>query len=127
MAATSKKSVKEALESAIDPAQLEELVREALSAKKEMPVDVPVELDCPKCKHHFRKRPRVMVPQRDWNAIKNFLQLAIEHSQGKAPTAQAPKAKPKFGGNMDEMTDEQLIALLETVEVDDGEVVGGAA
>ena len=127
----SKRTIKEALDSAIDTDQLEKIVREALSAEKEVAVDVELELQCKKCKHQFRQRPRVKVLVPDWNARKGFLQLAIEHSQGRAPTAATPKPKPVFGGDMEELTDDQLLELMNTdaeaQEVPDGEADSGSA
>ena len=86
-----------------------------------MSVDVEVTCKCGK-----RQRPRVKVNVPDWNARKGFLQLAIEHTQGRAHTAPAPKVAPKnTSKNFEEMSDEDLLALLNGD--DDGEVVGGAA
>jgi hypothetical protein len=121
-----RKTIKEAMDSALDPEGIEALIREALSTEKEVAVDVELDLTCPnpKCRHKFRKRPRVRVNVPDWNAREKFLKLAIEHTQGRAPQAAQPKAKPKITGSLEELTDEQLEALL---EVEDGEIDGSPA
>jgi len=115
-----KRSLKDALDSALDLDALEAIVREALTAQKEF--HQYVEVTCKHCKKMQRPSVRIQVP--DWNARKGFLQLAIEHSKGRAHQAPAPKEGPRISGNMEELSDEQLLALLNqdsTEEVSDGE------
>ena len=120
---TAKRSLKDALDAALDLDALEKIVKEALSAEREVAIDVEVE--CKGC--HKRQRPRVKVLVPDWNARKGFLQLAIEHSQGRAGVAPAPKKAPSVSaGSFGEMSDEDLLALI-NLEVESGEVVGEPA
>lgn len=105
-------SLKDALAAVIDSpeglAALQDLVREALQAKKKKNVDM--EFECKHCKK--RQRPRVWIDIPDWAAREKFLALAISYVHGKAPTADKPKPKPKVTGSFDDMTDEELEALL---------------
>lgn len=104
--------LKAALAAVIDSPEglkdLQELVREALKARQRKSVDF--EFECSKCGK--RQRPRTWIEIPDWGARKQFLELAISYVHGKAPTADKPKAKPKVTGSFDEMTDEELEALL---------------
>ena len=113
--------LKAALAAVIDSpeglADLQNLVREALKAKKDINVDM--EFECKSCKKRQRPRVRVSVP--DWSAREKFLSLAISYVHGKAPTADKPKAKPKLAGSFEDMTDEELEALL------NGETLSSAA
>ena len=119
VATPDKKTLKEALDSALDLDQLEAIVKEALVAEREVTVDVEVTCKDPKCGKRQRPRVKVLVP--DWNARKNFLQLAIEHSQGRAPQAPAQRKVPSIKGALEELSDEQLLELV--TEVPDGETV----
>ena len=113
--------LKAALAAVIDSPEglkdLQDLVREALKAEKTK--DLDYEFECKHCKKRQRPRIKIMVP--DWQARKQFLELAISYVHGKAPTADKPKAKPKVTGSFEDMTDEELEALL------NGEIDGGAA
>jgi hypothetical protein len=86
-----------------------------------------MEFECKGCGKRQRPRVRVLVP--DWNARKGFLQLAIEHSQGRAGVAPAPKKAPSVSaGSFEELSDEDLLALINDTEVvQSGEVDGGPA
>jgi hypothetical protein len=96
---------------------LERALREAVAAEKGQAVDVT-------CKHCNRKsRPVVQVP--DWNARVNAWKFLLEQTDGRAP--QAAPQKPKVtAGSLEELSDEELLALI-NAEVVDGEVDGGAA
>ena len=104
--------LKAALAAVIDSPEglkdLQDLVRQALKAERDLHVDM--EFECKNCKK--RQRPRVKVNVPDWGARKQFLELAISYVHGKAPTADRPKAKPKVAGSFEDMTDEELEALL---------------
>ena len=112
-----KAALAEVIDSPEGREQIKSLIREALQATKNVKVDC--EFECKNCGKV--QRPRIDVPFRDWNAVKQFLDLAITFVHGKAPTADKPKAKPKVTGSFDEMTDEELEALL------NGETDGSAA
>lgn len=110
----SKSTLRDALGSVLESEEglenLKELVREAINAKREQKVDC--EFSCKNC--GTKQRPRIYISVPDWNARKNFLQLAIEHFQGRAAQAPAPPKKTKSSGrSFEEMSDEELQALLE--------------
>ena len=113
--------LKAALAAVIDSPEglkdLQDLVREALKAEKTK--DIDFEFECKSCKK--RQRPRIKINVPDWSAREKFLSLAISYVHGKAPTAEKLKPKPKVSGNFDDMTDEELEALL------NGETDSGAA